>query len=427
MSGPTTKKQPKGSPRRFKRLVIAVLVLANVSVALMFWWISWVKDSLRVAATDKDVVAALDVRAGGDAPITFLLVGTDTREGLDDLTYFGNFGGERSDVIILLRVIPREGRALMLSIPRDTWVSIPGHKDNRINAAYALGGSSLLVETIKQNMGVSINHFVQVNFVGFKSLVDEIGGVTIDFPYPARDSKSGLSVGAGMQRLDGNQALAYARSRSYQEFRDGSWRSTDASDIGRTRRQQQLVFGILREAKRPSSVLDAGNIIESFARYLTLDAALVDSNIVALAFDMRAIAGGDIEALTLPTKGASRGEASVLEMKQPEANEVLRTFTNAGRFHGEGLDPGSVMVLNANRTPGSAAAVAAILESKGINVVDVGDSDAVVPITAVLVRPGEFARGEAVAQALGYGEVRVATLRDNVDVMVLVGTDQTSG
>lgn len=421
------KPKSKKRTRRFRQAVIVSLIICNVMVGAAYLWLRSIKGAFGAAETDSDVVAALDVRTGGDDPITFLLVGTDSREGLEDLTHFGNFGGERSDVIILLKVIPQEKRALMLSIPRDTWVDIPGHSSNRINASYSMGGPTLLVETIKQNYGIPINHFAQVDLVGFKSLVDEIGGVTIDFPFAARDSKSGLSVEAGFQRLNGDQALAYARSRSYQEFRDGSWQSTDASDIGRTRRQQQLVFAILREVKRPSSLLDAGNIIESFAQYMTLDAALVDSNIVGLAFDLRSLAGGDIEALTLPTRGTLKGEAQVLEPKQPEAGTVLAAFVSAGHFVEGGDTAGSVAVLNANRVSGSAATVAATLESKGISVVEVGDSDAVVADTAILVRPGEFSRGAVVVGALGFGEVRVATLKSGVDVVVLVGLDLAGG
>src|SRR5690606_24773969 len=111
--------------------------------------------------------------------------------------------------------------------------------------SYAFGGSRLMVETIKQNLGVEINHYVEINFVGFQGLIDELGGIHIEFPYPAKDDKSGLSVEAGRQRLNGKMALAYARSRSYQELRDGKWVSVDANDFGRTSRQHQVRKAIM--------------------------------------------------------------------------------------------------------------------------------------------------------------------------------------
>ena len=150
-----------------------------------------------------------------------------------------------------------------------------------------------MVRTVKQVTGLPVHHYVEVDFVGFQSLVDDIGGVYIDFPYPARDANSGLSVDAGYQLLDGSQALAYARSRHYQELRDGSWVSVDADDIGRTERQQKLILAILGAVKTPSSLTEAGSIVGGFAQHLTVDSALARSSLVELAFRMRSISGAE--------------------------------------------------------------------------------------------------------------------------------------
>src|SRR5690606_3775797 len=101
-----------------------------------------------------------------------------------------------------------------------------------------------LVETLKSNLSVEVNHYVQIDFVGFQALVDELGGIEMSFAYPARDAKSGLDIPAGEQSLDGFEALAYARSRSYQELQNGSWVGVDANDIGRTQRQQEVMRAI---------------------------------------------------------------------------------------------------------------------------------------------------------------------------------------
>ena len=122
---------------------------------------------------------------------------------------------------MLIKLYPDDGNVQILSLPRDLLVEIPGKGTDRINAAYAYGGAPLMVRTVKQVTGLPVHHYIEVDFVGFQSLVDDIGGVYLDFPYPARDANSGLSVEAGYQLLDGSQALAYARSRHYQELRDG--------------------------------------------------------------------------------------------------------------------------------------------------------------------------------------------------------------
>ncbi|MGB1387093.1 MAG: LCP family protein, partial [Ilumatobacteraceae bacterium] len=177
----------------------------------------------------------------------YLLVGSDTREGIsEDDPDFGVIGdtnvvsGRRADTIMVLRR-ERDGGAAIVSLPRDLWVEIPGTGgSNRINAAYN-GGAERLVATVVETLGIPIHHYVEVNFVGFRDIVNELGGVTICFPYPTRDLKTGLDQPAGCNLLDGLQALAFARSRSYQEFREGIWQTDPTADIGRTQRQQQFI------------------------------------------------------------------------------------------------------------------------------------------------------------------------------------------
>ncbi|MEX2133364.1 MAG: LCP family protein, partial [Acidimicrobiia bacterium] len=259
---PADNPPPKsGLPRWFKVTAITFLVLANIAAAGILWFVNVGQGALGEADTDDDVSDVLDESTGD---LTFLVIGSDTREGLDDLENFGNAGGERGDVIMLVRV-NRDGTSQMLSVPRDLWVDIPGHGQEKINAAYALGGPTLMVQTVKQNLGVEINHYVEVDFVGFMDMIDEIGGVEIFFPYPARDSSSGLDVDAGNLLLDGETALAFARSRKYQEFQNASWVSVEANDIGRTARQQEVVRAIISSLKSPSSITDAGEIASSLA------------------------------------------------------------------------------------------------------------------------------------------------------------------
>lgn len=332
--------QPQVKRRRpsrwFKVSVISILVLANLAAGFALWAVRTGQDFLARADTDDEVTGALD-SATGDS-LTFLIVGSDSREGLDDLTNFGSFGGARGDVIILVKVDGKGSVMQMLSIPRDLWVSIPGHGDNRVNAAYALGGSRLMVETIKQNLGVEVNHYVEIDFVGFQGLVDELGGITIDFPYPARDTKSGLSVDAGNQRLDGKMALAYARSRHYQERRGDSWQSVDADDFGRSARQQQLIRAIMSELKSPSTVTEAGAVARTMSKYVTIDSRLAGASVAALAWDFRGVLTGSLDGTTLPAVNRTIDGRSVVVAKEPEASQVLANFRSGAAANASGAN-----------------------------------------------------------------------------------------
>ncbi len=423
-----TSKSPKVKTHThhlFRRTVVGLLLIANLLVGLVYWRLITVQAAVRENATqDEEVVGVLDETEGGSEPVTFLVVGSDSREGLDNLENFGPAAGQRSDVMILLRIYPAEGRAAMLSLPRDLWVSVEGHGEQKLNAAYAFGGSSLLVSTIKEELGVEVNQYVEVDFVGFKSIVDELGGVVIDFPYDARDTKSGLAVSAGEQTLMGDQALAYVRSRSYQELRDGSWTSVDANDIGRTRRQQQLLLAILSAAKRPSNIAEAGSIAGAFAQHLTLDANLANDSLVELGWKMREIRGSDIEAATLPTYGDMVGEASVLRRDEPAATSMINAFITGDPMVAAASGPLRVVVLNGNGVSGAAGRAADALEGYGFTIVKVGDADRKDFVTTVvIVRPGDVARAEELVATLGFGEVRSGTVEDGVDAVVIVGSD----
>ncbi len=344
--------QPQVKRRRpsrwFKVSVISILVLANVAAGFALWGIKTGQDFLARAETDNEVTSALDT-ASGDS-LTFLIVGSDSREGLDDLTNFGDFSGARGDVIILVKVDGNGSVMQMLSIPRDLWVSIPGHGDNRINAAYSFGGSRLMVETIKQNLDVEINHYVEIDFIGFQGMIDELGGITIDFPYPARDENSGLSVDAGSQRLDGKMALAYARSRHYQEYRDGSWQPVDANDFGRSARQQQVIRAIMAEIKSPSTVTEAGGVARTLSKYVIIDSRLAGASVAAFAWDFRGVIRGSMDGTTLPAVNRNIDGRSVVVAKEPEAGQVLANFRSGSAANASGFNPsgGFLAVLDAS-------------------------------------------------------------------------------
>jgi LCP family protein required for cell wall assembly len=404
-------------------LVLANLVVFGGYFALRFY-VGKIDDELR---KDEEVVAVLaDRSASRRDPVNFLLIGSDSRENLpaDLAGNFGSFGGERADVIMIVQLIPEDGTARILSLPRDLRVDIVGHGTNKINAAYAFGGGALTVQTVSEYTGIPIHHYAEIDFFGFAGLVDALGGVTIDFPFAARDLKSGLEVPAGRQRLGGAMALAYARSRSYQEFQDGRWTSVDANDIGRTHRQQQLILAIVAEAKHPSTITESGGLIESLGRFLTVDAALDQDALIELVWSMRSLNPSDIESVTYPTVTRTIDGGSYQLPEEPEAGAILAAFV-AGKSLGAVADgPVRVQVLNGNGIPGAAARWAGALADARFLVVDIGDAESDDFATTVLLAgPDRVASATLVADQLGFGEIRPGTMPEGVDVIVIVGAD----
>jgi LCP family protein required for cell wall assembly len=398
-------------------LIVSLLVLANLAVLGLLWGVSTGQDFLAGANTNQEVVEVLTEPTGDS--LTFLIVGSDTREGLDDLTNFGNFSGERGDVVMLVRMDPG-GEAKILSIPRDLFVDIPGYGENRINAAYAFGGASLMVDTIQSSLGIPVNHYVEVDFVGFIALVDELGGIELTFDYQARDRSSGLDVDAGTQTVDGAQALAYARSRKYQEYQKGSWVSVDANDIGRTGRQQEVLKAIMSELKSPSTVAEAGSIAAAVSKHMTVDASLASASVAGLAWNFRGILTAGISGVTLPVRGAVINGASVVVADEPDARTAIDEFLAGIEATSRPL---RLLVLNGNGVGGSAAALSETLVDAGFTVPDIGDADNKAYQTTTVVVPQGSADGSRIVEALGFGVVEFGNVDNDFDAVVIVGSD----
>ena len=392
--------------------------MANLAVLAFLWTLSEGQDFLAEVNTNEDVVAVLS--ESDDGTLTFLVVGSDSREGLDSLEHFGALGGERSDVLMLVRLDPATGGARILSLPRDLWVDIPGHGPNRINAAYSLGGPALVVETVRRNLGIDVNHYVEIGFTGFIELIDEVGGIEIAFPYPARDLSSGLDVKAGNQLLNGESALAYARSRKYQELQNGSWVGVGANDIGRTKRQQEVVGAILAKLKSPGSIAEAGQIASILARHMTIDASLASSSVAGLAWDFRGLLLGGIKGSTLPVKDATIGGASVVVALEPEAGEAIASFLAGGELANTRV---RLQVLNGNGIKGDAGRMSQVLEEAGFDVLFIGDAETKDYAITTIITSSDADYGQAIVDELGFGVVVTGDVDDRFDATVIVGLD----
>ena len=267
----------------------------------------------------------------------FLLVGSDSRAGADpgsaDAGGIGTeaqVSGNRSDTIMILRRDKSTGDASLLSIPRDLWVKVVGHDGKRrINAAFN-DGPEVLVQTLQNELGLPINHYVEIDFSGFKSLVDALGGVTICFDFATRDVNTGLDITTpGCQVLDGVQALAYARSRHYEEFRDdGKWHEDPASDLGRTKRQQRFVNLALQTALDRIKVdpFSAGRLMKAIGSSLRVDDEL---DPVAAASSLRSAVDAGIATFSLPVVGKTISGNAVLLLGDG-SDAVLAYFRGQG-------------------------------------------------------------------------------------------------
>lgn len=305
---------------RGQRWTIGILLFLTILAALAVGAVLLAEFRMEDAGT-------IEALAPGEG--TYLVVGSDSRENLpDDLEgNFGDFGGARADVIMLMQVV--DDRVQLLSIPRDLKVEIPGEGTDKVNAAYAFGGPELLVDTVAQATGIPINHYLEVDFGGFAGIVDALGGIELDFPAPARDLKSGLEVDeAGSQVVDGATALAYARSRSYEELRDGEWQTVSGGDIERTGRQREVMLEILAKASSPTGMVRSPLVLNQVTGNITADSTVTPLLLVRTGWAFRS--AGETEAVTLPVVGSSENGVSYLVRDEPRATEVLEAFA-AGR------------------------------------------------------------------------------------------------
>ncbi|WP_441245817.1 LCP family protein [Kitasatospora sp. McL0602] len=251
---------------------------------------------------------------GGDRPAddgstTFLVVGTDEREGIpeDTLKNVLHAGGESchcTDTMMVIQLAKDGGRATVVSIPRDSYVAIPAHQDpatrkevpagkGKINAAYGMGGAALTVKTVEQNTGLRIDHYLQVNFLSFVSTVDALGGVEVCTNKPLKDDYSGLDLPAGTTRLDGAGALKYVRARHV----DGS------SDLGRMHRQQKFLAQLLHQATGTGTLLNPGKlgrVMDSVLKSVKADQDLTSADLVALATRLKDLSAANADFTTVP-------------------------------------------------------------------------------------------------------------------------------
>ncbi|MGH3928904.1 MAG: LCP family protein, partial [Pseudonocardiaceae bacterium] len=249
-----------------------------------------------------------------DTPGTnWLIVGSDSRAGLtpDQATELSTgdeagVRGQRTDTIMLLH-IPGSGAPTLVSLPRDSSVPIPGEGRHKLNAAYAFGGPTLLVQTVETVTGVHVDRYAEIGLGGFAAIVDDIGGVQLCPQEPINDPLAGLDIPAGCQELSGPEALGYVRTRH-----------SPRGDLDRVVRQQEFLGALIAKAASPSVLLNPLRIVplaSSAPSAVTVDNAARVWHLARLGWTMRALSGGDVVTTTVPIAGFGQigdGSSAVL-------------------------------------------------------------------------------------------------------------------
>ncbi|GGM87408.1 LytR family transcriptional regulator [Thermopolyspora flexuosa] len=305
------------------------------------------------AAGQVGAVDAGTVEAEPRGALNILLVGVDRRDHLtrrqQNLLHLGRDLGRRTDTMMLIHLSEDHDRITVVSLPRDSWVTIPGKGEHKINSAYQFGGPKLTVETVRQATGLPIHHYVEVNVLGFIDVVDAVGGIEVCTPVPINDTKTKFRLPAGTHELDGVQALFYARTRA-----------TARSDLDRIDRQQQVLSALLDRALSGGTLANPvrlTNLINSALRTITVDRAL-SQNLLGLAEQLRDVSTDDVEFATVPLADVDyrtpTGESAVLWDKAAAA-ELFRRIKDDEPLIKPVTSPSATPSSGGTATPGGAA------------------------------------------------------------------------
>lgn len=355
---------------------------------------------------------------GADAE-NILLIGSDTRAAQN-----GQPGeqveGARSDTLILLHLSPSRDEALVVSFPRDSLVEIPpcqaddgsviAPRTGLLNEAFNLGGPACTWRTLESLTGIRIDHFVQIDFSGFQRMVDALGGVEVCLPEAVNDPKAHLTLPAGRQEVNGEQALGYVRLR---------YGLGDGSDLERIKRQQRFMAAVVKKATSTRLLFDPPRLyrfLDAATRSVATDRGLGLADLRGIADRIKGIDTGEVVFASVPTEPAP-ADPNRLVWSQPAADQLFQKIKeDAGPPSSQQPSPGSggavmppsqvqVNVLNGTEIAGLAGRTADELEARGFRVRDVGNAQDPAARTVVRYASGAERQAEAVAATIQGAEV----------------------
>ena len=327
-----------------------IFLLANITLAVLtilsgsgLLYANWKLNNRKVVTID-----LVDPNANGfDLPIgdlkakNFLITGSDNNACIaKDSPYAGGFGkrssyGERSDSIMVIRVNPIDNQAAVISFPRDMWVTQAGStRRGRINTNFDKKNPNRLIRTIKENFGISVDHYVNIDFCAFKEVIDAVGGVRVPFVNKARDKRTGFKVLKAnvCYTFEGDHALAYMRSRHYQWYDPAlqKWRTDPSSDWGRIARQQDFMRRLVKKAldKARTNPRVATGILNAALKNVITDDRLNALTVLQLGQAMKNFDANTMGSYTMPGIGQVIDKASVIvpDFESDQSKKILSVF-----------------------------------------------------------------------------------------------------
>ncbi|MEC4018758.1 LCP family protein [Streptomyces sp. H27-D2] len=316
-----------GAPNWGRRIKIGAITLVIVFLAVSIGTYFWADGKLRREVD----LSKVEDRPGAGEGTNYLIVGSDSREGMSDEQkkdlHTGSAEGKRTDSMMILHT--GDNGTTMVSLPRDSYVTIPAFHgsesgkafpatQNKLNAAYAMDGAPLLVRTVEYNTGLKIDHYAEIGFGGFAKIVDAVGGVDLYIPKDVKDKNSGADFKKGNQTLDGKQALAFVRNR-YAEA---------AGDLGRTKNQQKFLSALASQTATPSTVLNPFKLYPTMGA--GLDTLIVDDdtslwNVASMFWAMKGVTGGDGKQMNMPING---NVGTGLKWDMPKVKQLMSELKN---------------------------------------------------------------------------------------------------
>ncbi len=420
--------------RRFFAACAAALVVIVTTVVVLN-----LKVADTLAGTKK--IGGLHFPDGPAQGGNYLIIGSDSRAFVSDPGQAQAFclpgkpcdTTQRADVLMVLHIDPVKKTSLLVSFPRDLLVRFANGSTAMINSAFDKGPQEV-IDIMRQDFNVKINHYVQVNFQAFISVVDAVGQINVQFDNPTRDLLSGLSIpAAGCVALDGTNALAFVRSRHREEFLNADWRDRSGrSDLDRIQRQQDFIRKLASKASTQAgqNPLNAIDIANAVVPKLTVDKQLSTEDILRLVRTFRNVdpsQPGALDMQTLPV-GAAPSDPNRLVVKDAEAAPLLDQLRNfgdtptIGPVTAQPVDV-TVSVVNGSAVSGAAGRAFADLQAQAFAPGTTGNT-ATTPRTQVRYSSGALAKGQLVMQYLGgVGQLIEDSTLKNVDVTVVIGSD----
>ena len=319
------------------------LAVVTVMAGSGLLYANWKLGNRQVVSIDtvREGDGNLDLPEGDRTAKNFLVTGSDNNACISkDSPFYGGFGnrsgyGERSDSLMVIRVNPIDNQAAILSFPRDMWVKQAGsNRSNRINANFEKKNPNRLIRNLKENFGISIDHYINVDFCAFAAIVDAVGGVRVPFTYKAQDKRTGFKVlrARVCYMFQGDHALAYMRSRHYIWFdpETRKWLRDGTSDWGRISRQQDFMKRIIRKSleKAKTNPRVASGILNAALKNIITDDKLTPLTVLQLGQAMKNFNTETMGSYTMPGNGTMIDDMSVIvpDLESSTSKKILAVF-----------------------------------------------------------------------------------------------------